>query len=241
VSTVTTLIDPLLRGVMHTLFATTTNFVPEVVHEGAVIVIDLPVLEFGTVGQLCQVLFKFLFQKSTERRDLSRHSAPVFLWADEAQYFATSHDALFQGTARSARVATVYLTQNLPGYLAAIGAGGNGQAFVHALMGNLATKIFHANTCSQTNQWAAETIARHWQIRGSVGTSSSDDERGGARTSRSVGSSDALDFQVEPHEFTLLRKGGPENNRCVDAIVFQGGRIFHESKKNHLKVCFTQR
>jgi len=241
VSTVTTLIDPLLRGVMHTLFATTTNFVPEVIHEGAVVILDLPVLEFGSVGQLCQVLFKFLFQRSTERRDLARHGTPVFLWADEAQHFVTSHDAIFQSTARSACVATVYLTQSLPGYLATIGAGGNGSAFVHALMGNLATKIFHANTCSQTNHWAAETIARQWQIRGNAGTSLSDDERGCSRTSRSIGSSEALDFQVEPHEFTLLRKGGPENGGCVDAIVFQGGRIFNESKKNHLKVCFTQR
>src|SRR5205814_2119261 len=98
----------------------------------------------GTVGQLCQVLFKFLFQRSSERRDPSRHGVPAFLWADEAQLFATSHDAIFQGTARSARVATVYLTQSLPGYHAAIGAGGNGQAFVHALTANLATKIFHA-------------------------------------------------------------------------------------------------
>src|SRR5258705_2603583 len=147
VSTVTGLIDPLLRGVMHTLFATGTNLVPELVHEGAVLVLDLPVVEFGTVGQLCQLLFKFVFERSTERRDLNRHAVPVFLWADEAPHFATSHDATFLATARSAGVAAVYLTQNLPGYLATICAGANGQAAVHALLANLSTRIFHANTC----------------------------------------------------------------------------------------------
>jgi len=240
VSTVTTLIDPLQRGLTHTLFGTTTNFVPEVVHEGAIVILDLPVAEFGSAGQLAQILFKFIWQKSTERRDVSRHGKPVFLWADEAQYFATSHDAIFQSTARSARTATVYLTQNLPGYLATIGAGGNGQPAVHALMGNLATKIFHANTCPQTNLWAAETIARHWQFRGNSGTSTSEDDRSGSRVSRSVGATDTLNFQVEPHEFTLLRKGGSENDLCVDAFVFQAGRIWNSTQQNHVKVTFRQ-
>jgi hypothetical protein len=240
VAMVTSLVDPLLRGELHMLFGTETNFVPEMIHEGAVVIVDLPVLEFGSVGQLCQVLFKFIFQRSTERRDVSRHGTPVFLWADEAQFFTTSHDAIFQSHARSARVATVYLSQSLPGFIAAIGGGGNASAFVHALLASLGTKIFHANACSQTNRFAAETIARQWQFRGSAGTSSSEGEGGGARTSRSFGSSEALDFQIEPYEFTQLRKGGPENGGLVEAIVFQGGRLFHESGKNHLKVTFGQ-
>lgn len=239
-STVTTLLDPLLRGVMRTLFATTTNFVPEVIHQGAVVILDVPVHEFGQVGAIAQVLFKYIWQRATERREFGPHDVPVFLWADEAQHVVTRHDALFQSTARSARVATVYLSQNLPSYYAAIGGGHCGQAAVQSLMGNLTTKIFHSNSCPQTNLWASETIARNWQFRGNAGTSTSDDAAGDPRVSRSVGGSDSLDFQVEPHQFTLLRKGGPQNNGCVDAIIVQSGRIWYESRQNHLKVCFKQ-
>jgi hypothetical protein len=226
------MLDIFLRGTMRELFCTTTNFAPEFTHEGAVLLLNLPVKEFAEIGQLSQTLFKFIWQRASERRDILRHPRPVFLWSDEAQFFASATDAEFQSTARSSRIATVYLTQNVGAYYAQLG-----QPETHSLMGNLQTKLFHANGDPLTNNWAADLFSKSWQFRGSasIGT-------GQANTvSRNYAASDSLDFEVLPGQFTSLRKGGPEQDWCVEAIAFQGGRIWHESAKNHLKVGFAQR
>jgi type IV secretory pathway TraG/TraD family ATPase VirD4 len=240
VSSFTSLVDVFMRGTLYDLFCTGTNLLPEHTHNGAIIVLDLPVKEFAEVGQLAQVLFKFIWQRATERRDIRKFPRPVFLWADESQLFMNSHDALFQQTARSSRAATVYLSQNLSNYFAALG-GERSKAEVNSLLGNLQTKIFHANGDSVTNNWAADLFAKSWQFRGSSGTSTRDGTLGQQTVSKNSGGSDSLDYEVLPREFTTLRKGGSENGECVDGIVFQGGRIWTASKRNHLHVTFKQR
>ena len=92
-----------------------------------------------------------------------------------------------------------------------------------------------------TNNWAADLFAKSWQFRGSAGTSTSEGATGRQTTSRNYGGADALDFQVLPGEFTSLAKGGAEQGWRVEAIAFQGGRIWHATNKNHIKVGFTQR
>jgi hypothetical protein len=87
------------------------------------------------------------------------------LWADEAQNFCTSYDMQFQATARSSRACTVYITQNLPSYYASFGSGEKAKYETQAFLGNLQTKIFHANTDVETNQWAADIIGKKWQQR----------------------------------------------------------------------------
>lgn len=116
VTSLTSMMDIFLRGSLHKLLCTTTNIVPEMTHEGAVIVIDLPVKEFNQLGQMAQTLIKYIWQRASERRDVQLHPRPAFLWCDEAQFFATATDAEFQSTARSSRIATVYLSQNIGAY-----------------------------------------------------------------------------------------------------------------------------
>jgi type IV secretory pathway TraG/TraD family ATPase VirD4 len=240
VSTFTTMSDLFLRGVIHRLLCTSTNLsIPEATHEGAVVILDLPVKEWNEVGQLVQVLVKFIWQRATERRDLAKYPRPCFLWADEAQLFVTEGDAMFQTTARSSRAATVYLTQSLSNVYAALGGGERGKALTHSLLGNLQTKIFHANGDSVTNHYAAELFAKSWQFRGSAGTSTSEGGYG-ERVSRNAGGSDSLEYEVLPQEFTMLRKGGVENEGRVEAIVFQGGRQWKATGKNFLRVTFRQ-
>ena len=231
----TSMLDIFLRGALRELFCTTTNIVPEVTHEGAILVLDLPVKEFAEVGQLAQMLMKFVWQRASERRDVRQRGRVSFLWADEAQFFVEPRDAEFQSTARSSRIATVYLSQNIGAYYAHIG-----QSETHSVMGNLQTKLFHANGDTLTNNWSSDLFSKSWQMRGSAGASTTD---GANRqtTSRNYGASDSLDSEVLPGEFTRLRKGGHEHGYCVEAIAFQGGRIWHETQKNHIKVGFSQR
>ncbi len=240
VSSFTSLADVFLRGTLHDLFCTETNIVPEASAEGGIILLDLPVKEYAEVGQLAQVLFKFIWQRAIERRDVTKHQRPVFLWADESQLFVNSHDAVFQSTARSSRVATVYLTQSISNYYAALG-GERAKADVNSLLGNLQTKVFHANGDSVTNNWASDLFAKTWQFRGSAGTSIRDGSYGNQQVSKNAGGSQSLDYEVLPHDFTTLRKGGPEHDWRVDGIVFVGGRLWAASKRNHIRVSFRQR
>jgi len=241
VSTFTSMADCFLRGTLRELFCTTTNVVPEVTHDGAIILLDLPVKEYNEMGQFAQVLFKYIWQRATERRNIEKHPSPVFLWADESQNFVTSSDMQFQATARSSRACTVYLSQNLPNYYASLGGGDKAKHEVDSLMGNLQTKIFHANGDSVTNTWAAETIGKGLQFLSNYSSSSVDSGiMGVGETNSTAGGSQSRDYLIQPAEFTTLLKGGFENNLCVEGIVFQGGKVWNATGKNHIKATFNQ-
>jgi len=172
VSTFTSMADCFLRGLLRTLFCTDVTFTPEDSFAGKIIVLNLPIKEFNELGQFAQVLFKFIWQRAVERRipaGVDRKAAetsirPVFLWADESQFFVNSYDALFQSTARSSRACTVYLTQNLPSYHSAFG-GANARSDTESFLGNLQCKIFHAQGDPVTNNWAADSIGKSRQVQ----------------------------------------------------------------------------
>jgi hypothetical protein len=205
VSTFTSMADCFLRGLLRKLFCTDRNFGPEHCFDGRIIILNLPVKEFNELGQFAQVLFKYVWQRAVERRippDGDRATAvetirPVFLWADESQFFANSYDALFQSTARSSRASTVYLTQNLPSYFASFG-GANSRSEVEAFVGNLQTKIFHANGDPTTNNWAADSIGRTRQIQFYSGVSEALARAGGGGLNQSAGGSQAVEYLVQP-------------------------------------------
>jgi hypothetical protein len=254
VSTFTSMADCFLRGVLGRLFCTDYNFTPDDTLKGKIIIFDLPVKEHNELGQFAQVLFKFVWQRAVERRippGIKREEAeqtirPVFLWADESQFFANSYDALFQSTARSSRACTVYLTQNFPSYLSVF-SGANSRAEVEAFVGNLQTKIFHANGDPTTNNWAADSIGRSRQTHYSGGMSEQLGKSAAAGgVSQSAGGSQSVDYVVQPQEFTMLRTGGEESRMEVDGIIFQGGRRWIVPAKtgtkvqNHIRHVFPQ-
>ena len=245
ISTFTSMADSMMRGHMRELFSGELNIGPEATHKGAILILDLPVHEYGDVGLIAQVLWKYQWQKATERRRVEGDATrPVFLWADEAQMFVSPYDMLFQTTARSARAATVYLTQNVSNYLATF--GGDSRAVTDSLLGNLASKCWHANGDAVTNNHAAETIGMHWVPIA-----------GFSRNTGDVGYTPPLPFQaqqgqgsisgnmqriyrVDPTDFTQLRTGGEPHGFIVDGILFKNGRTFSNGE-NHLRVAFRQR
>ena len=254
VSTFTSMADCFLRGTLGRLFCTEGNFSPEDTFKGRIIVMNLPVKEHNELGQFAQVLFKFIWQRAVERRippgikrkEAEQRIRPVFLWADESQFFANSYDALFQSTARSSRACTVYLTQNLPSYLSVFG-GSNSRAEVESFVGNLQTKIFHANGDPTTNNWAADSIGRARQTHYTGGMSEQLGKSAAAGgVSQSSGGHQSVDFVVQPQEFTMLRTGGDENKMLVDGIIFQGGRRWvlnaepPEKVQNYIRQVFPQ-
>jgi type IV secretory pathway TraG/TraD family ATPase VirD4 len=231
VATFTSIADILAHGHIHQMLSTTTNICPEITFDGAIILLDLPIQHYHAVGRIAQGIFKYMFQRAVLARDVAQDPRPLFLWADEAQNFVASSDYEYQAVARSARCATVYLTQNISLLYAVLGS--NGRDGANALLGNFATKIFHANGDVPTNTYAADLIGQHWTTTHNYSAS-----HNGQGSSTSGGGSDSVQNKILPSAFTTLRRGGPPH-RIVEGIIFQGGRIW-QSDNTFLKVQFRQ-
>ena len=170
-----TALDRFNRGRLHRAFCTDTTVVPELTLHGAIIVMDMSALTWNEDGIIGQHLFKFMWQRAILARNAlepQHRDRPVFLWADESQYFVNAFDTDFQSTCRSARACTVYLTQSLPTYYAKMG-GDQPKHAADMLLANFVTKIFHNNADPETNRWAADTIGRVLQRRASYSEGSS--------------------------------------------------------------------
>lgn len=249
VSTFTSMVDVLNRGVLRQHFCSDTNLVPEATAQGKIIVIDFPVKQFGEVGVFAQVLWKYAFQREIERRNILENPRPVFLWADEAQHFLTSYDMQFQTTCRSSRVATVLLTQNVSNVYAALGGNERGRVEAASLFANLNTKILHANTDPVTNEWAASIVGRSLQQFANGNTSSSSDDTSGTAfgldwlghsKNTSAGFSESYEWDLQPSTFLKLRTGGSANDWMVDGVVVQNGKTFASTGRNWLITSFEQ-
>lgn len=135
-----------------------------------------------------------------------------------------------------------------------MGKDREGRDAVDALLGNLTTKIWHANGDPTTNEHASKTIGSSWQLKHSAnrGTSSNMSQTPGgidrdtvtnASDSENQGASvsEQLAADIEPQVFTRLRTGGAANNFESDAIVFKPGRIWKATGKNYMHVTFKQK
>ncbi len=187
---------------------------PELTYlEGKIIVLALDIKTFGLAGVLAQAATKYIFQRALERRNILAEEKPrcVFLWADEAQYFVNpEHDSLFQTTARSSLVSTVYLTQSLNNYLFMMGANNPGPR-AKSMLANLNTRIFHNNSDIETNQWLADLIGKNYMPKKSDSLSRS--------SGPSMDFSPHYGYLLEPQAVSTLKTGGKYNNGEVEAII----------------------
>ena len=224
----------LLKDPVYSLFcAKASTISPDDCLNGKIILINLPVKLYHKIGRDCQIMFKYVWQRAMERRNVRGNERPVFLWADEAQNFLHEHDPDYQATARSSRIATVYISQNLPNYHANMG-GGKSEYKVKSFLGTLGTKIFHANADLETNTYASNLIGEAYtedQSR-SVTTASQN-------FSASKNTSYKLEKMVRAEEFVGMRTGGPKNKSRVEAYMHKQGSPFHTGL-NYRKIVFNQ-
>lgn len=225
----------LLREPIYSLFCHHSSTVtPYDSLRGKVLLLNLPVKVYHKVGRDCQILFKYIWQRAMEQRDVTRNPRPMFLWADEAQNFLHEHDAAYQATARSSRVATVYISQNLPNYYASMG-GQRGEHRVKSFLGTLGTKIFHANADTETNRYASELIGDSFFEDTSAGVNIGKESFSHSRTQ-----SLKLERLVRPEGFICLKTGGPENEYRVEGYLHRQGNPLRNGR-NHTKITFNQR
>lgn len=207
--------------------------------KGTIVILDLPTTVNLKNGRLAQVIYKQSWQMVLKgRKAASDSDRPVFLWADESQEFVIPADAKFQQFARSARVATVYLTQNIPNYNAAMSPDET-----MSLVGNLQTKFFHANGDSETNRYAVDLIGETTDNRMYGGTK--EDENGLTRpTEMKYDREDkgAAARAMKSGDFTVLRTGNKRSDGKIDAILFQAGRRWKgHGMRNWMDAVFTRR
>lgn len=228
-------LDRLLREPVYSLFCKGgKSFSPEDCREGKIILINLPVKTYYKVGRDCQILFKYIWQRQMESKQTDDDMRPVFLWADEAQNFLHEHDAEYQATARSSKVATVYISQNIPNYYASMG-GENGEHRVDSFLGTLATKIFHANADIETNKYASNLIGEEFRSQ----ITESENFSGSGENSMGLNKVPQLTKTLRPERFVRLRTGGDLNDRFIDAYIHRQGFV-HGGKKSHMKISFKQ-
>ena len=262
---------PFLTGYLRQLFCTETNVIPEFTHQGAIIVVDLPIKEHGEAGILAQHVWKYLFQRAAERRNGDDpRTRPVFLWADECQFFISSYDGEFQSTARSSKACTVYLTQSLPAIYERMGK--NSEHSAHALLNNFQNRIFHQNLDPTTNNYASDLLGEIWMTlcshgtntsrssgsnigesvsdamsysHGNSGTWSTSSTKGytrGYNSNKSSGSNVSYSQTVEREILpsTFARLRQGGRGGPPQAIVVQGGRMFYHSGRPYLFCEFPQ-
>jgi hypothetical protein len=203
---------------------------------GAVVFMGLPIAEYGQGGKLAQGIMRYCFQTNALRRSVNECTRPIFFNGDEFQHFLTSHEQIFQTTCRSARIATVYLTQNIPNIVAALGGGSLAKAQCDSLIANMNTKLFFCNSCSTTNEYAANLVGRTRQFMLNAGQSHSASHWvdslagfGGSPPTNNAGMSEVWEYEIQPSAFTTLKTGGFANKGHIETIVVRSGRPFADT------------
>ena len=144
-----------------------------------------------------------------EQRDVKANPRPVFWFVDEAHELVCNYTPEFLATARSARVASVLISQNKPNYLAAMG-GEAGQAPRRCVPGQHG----HEDIPRERRPGNQQMGVRH-DLGGDADAHQL--ARHDARTDRAgAAASEAPGRKVLPSEFTTLKKGGPQNGFITD-------------------------
>lgn len=231
------LMEPFSSGILQSHFS--EGLSPELYPENSflnhkIIIIDFPVKSHGLSGIYASTLYKTTFQLSAERREVSQESnpKPVTLFIDEYQNLVSPlTDSLFQLTARSSWVCSVFVTQNINNLKFVMGKS-MPEARTKSLLGNLNVKIFCANSDYDTNYWAAQMIGQHFIDKSSVSLN--------AKKEKSETLDQMLYFRVAPEYFSTLKTGSPIHNHRVEAVVFIAGKKWDASDVNFAVAEFHQ-
>lgn len=208
---------------------------PEKTIEGKIICVDFSSQNLGLTGKLSAGYYRITWAKEMLRREClpsSKTDRPVALIVDE--YHASmfpEFDPSFQNTARSARVATLALTQGVNAIKMSLGTS-NVEYKAKNIMNCFTTSIFASNSCFDTNRFASEKIMETPQEKTSKSIT------GGAKTENT---SEEYAPQVRPIEFTRLRRGSKAHDMKVDAFTVKAGKWKQWRGGNFIRATFEQK
>jgi len=166
--------DRFRHGRLERMTSGRTTVYPELSLGGAVILLAVPTVTFGTDAVIFQQLFKYFWQKAILSRngmDPIHRERPQCLFSDEAQDMVSDFDATdWQNLCRDSLACSVFLSQSLPNYVSKIG-----RDKTDALVSKFGNQVFTANNCPLTNEYAIKLLGREVKRRNnaSMGTSQS--------------------------------------------------------------------
>lgn len=225
--------DRLLSSPLFSLFCDKSDITPELLNQGKIILVDLPVVKFGDIGLYANTIWKLAFQHFVTTRDINKNTKPVFLNVDEAHIMLADleEDARFVSVSREYRCANLILTQNLTNFIHTNGGDAKAKTAVESFLSNFGTKIFLGNTDPNTNEFASNLIGKDITWRNNQNVSI------GENFSSSHGSSEQTDYIIQPNTFSKLATPG-EVPFVSEAIVHRQGRSFRSNGENYLTTAF---
>jgi hypothetical protein len=226
--------DLLARDPLHSLFFGKTDYHMDILLQGAVLVVDLPVDEKAEIGRLANGLARWAAQRIIMRRgDLTgnREAArPVAIVWDETQKTLTMNDVDFQSTAREPRCMVLGGTQMIGSMRSPIGKD-LGETFI----GCFNTKVFYQNQDPETNEFMAKVIDKVEKIK--MAGYTRDSKGNTVKNYQKV-----LEDAFPPHSTQKLKIGGPDHKWKVSGILTQGGQQFGVFRKlPGMKVRYHQK
>ncbi len=237
--TLSVLLDSFLRYPLHDLLLAESTVTPDDVLAGKIVIVDVNEMSWKLISKIAGVIWKFSVQRAVERRPGLEGDAallrPIFIAADEAQFWASSNDQNFQTTARSARGLSVYATQNLHNFYSEFGASDtSGHSRVKSLLGNLQNRFGCQNLDEDTNVWYANSLGKIKVEQKSRSKSKSTtppspgEPPGAPRVNVTTGENISLheEYALPPHHFTGLRRGEESQGNLVESILISAGKSF---------------
>jgi hypothetical protein len=212
VASVTGALNPLDGDLLEARMTRETTVSPDdILFKRKIVIVGFDVKRFQQAGRSVNLIWKEALQAKSEATAGRPNRNPAFLWMDEGQNFITKNDQLFMTTARSAKVATVFLTQNLPNIRSEFGNQNRADAY----RGIFQTVIFHQNPCPETNAYMEQQILPPVELR----------DRCLRRRSYDLETGGAPRFAVEAIAFYKGKKLHPNEERYLKLRFTQQRKI----------------
>jgi len=191
------------------LFFSKSDFTPDILVDGAVLIVDAPALQRGVQGKVINGMMRLAVERMVQKRTDTMKRPVAIIW-DEFQTGVTAADTDFAAVARSPRCALVMATQNVNAVEGKLDPKG-----ARSLFGNCRTKLFFANGDVETNQFMADVVGK-WETEKETKTRAESGEL-------SKSTHTEAEYAVAPREAMTLESGGEDFNRRVTGIMVHTG------------------
>ncbi|MCS6275453.1 MAG: type IV secretory system conjugative DNA transfer family protein [Opitutus sp.] len=203
--------DVFQREPLHGMFFAGTDYTPEILLDGAILLCDCPVNEYREIGRIANGLLRLSVQRMLERRASHPSQRPVAIIWDECQKTLLRSDVSFQETARSSKCATVAVTQHVPALRDAVGPD-----LTATFLGNLRTKLFWQNNEPETGDYMRKLCGQKEVPKQTHGRDAS-----GKNTHSET---PILEDALPPQATHNLKTGGKENDYQVTGFLIVGSK-----------------
>ena len=200
----------------------------DIERDGKIVVPAATVLSHGEGGRMVNLAWKLCTQRHLLRRQPTPEMRIVVMVTDEANWFAVAGvDALVQSVARASKLINIMAFQNIPLLQKSLG-GDHAKVEVEGWLSNFQCWVACQNPDPATNSHVSKLIGESLQTTLSGGSPADFDIAADLMGERQKGGGASWTEKwlpkVRPEIMANeLRKGGYPH-KCVDAIVWAGGR-----------------